>query len=262
MSLDRVLDFVDYVRERNGFTVSEREEFLKPFAHFCDDSGELPTLQVKELLEWMGFKNRVEEVRKMVQQVDFNENGTMDRSEYLRLMRLQKEVKLSVYQRVYQQLQLGKAALTQRLLGKALQDAGLDVVQRLVEESFKKCQEDGDCSAGISWDTWVYAAEHTRKMIPVEKRKQATFSDAELEQLRCAFSVQSSHGYVSKGQLLWMLSDSGMPVNKASGRRELYLNLDRARRQALEAGVPAERWVVPAALTSASSRWCTWRDPS
>ena len=32
---------------------------------------------------------------------------------------------------------------------------------------------------------------------------------------RCAFSVQSSHGYVSKGQLLWMLSDSGMPVNKA-----------------------------------------------
>ena len=27
---------------------------------------------------------------------------------------------------------------------------------------------------------------------------------------------------------------------EASGRRELYLNLDRARRQALEAGVPAE----------------------
>ena len=31
-----------------------------------------------ELLDWQGFKNRVEDVRKMVQQVDFNENGTME----------------------------------------------------------------------------------------------------------------------------------------------------------------------------------------
>ena len=46
---------------------------------------------------------------------------------------------------------------------------------------------------------------------------------------RTAFNLQSADGYVSKGQLLWMLAESGMPVNKAGGRRDLYLSLDRAR---------------------------------
>ena len=35
---------------------------------------------------------------------------------------------------------------------------------------------------------------------------------------RTAFDLQSDEGYVSKGQLLWMLADSGMPVNKAGWR--------------------------------------------
>ena len=33
---------------------------------------------------------------------------------------------------------------------------------------------------------------------------------------RTAFHLQSSEGFVSKGQLLWMLADSGMPVNKVA----------------------------------------------
>ena len=28
---------------------------------------------------------------------------------------------------------------------------------------------------GVSWETWVAVAEHTRKLIPVENRKQAGF---------------------------------------------------------------------------------------
>ena len=89
---------------------------MTTFERFSLGSGEMPTLQalgsrgpqgrsslccrdmeVMELLQWMGFKNRVEDaarrsevflrdafsvacsqVRKMVQQVDFNANGTMD----------------------------------------------------------------------------------------------------------------------------------------------------------------------------------------
>eukprot|EP00913_Durusdinium_trenchii_P015010 g14077.t1 len=195
LSLDDAFNFIMHVREKNGFTAGERQEFLKTFDHFCKANREMPTLQVMELLDWQGFKNRVE-------------------------------------------------------------DADLHVPPRLVEDTFLKCvAEQGQVSAGITWDTWVKAAEQSRKLIPVENRKQASFTDAELQQLRTtslealsqkiqnhltAFDLQSSDGCVSKGQLLWMLADSGMPVNKASGRRDLYLSLDRARRKALEAGVAEE----------------------
>ena len=30
-----------------------------------------------------------------------------------------------------------------------------------------------DVLPGLSWETWVAVAEHTRKLIPVENRKQA-----------------------------------------------------------------------------------------
>ena len=39
---------------------------------------------------------------------------------------------------------------------------------------------------------------------------------------RTAFDLQSDEGYVSKGQLLWMLADSGMPVNKATGEDDRW----------------------------------------
>eukprot|EP00435_Cladocopium_sp_Y103_P055767 s138_g18.t1 len=281
LSFDAAYDFVIYVRERsqgmrgwallrknhssvhagsptrpaevapgyrNGFTQNEKAEFLKTFDHFCKSNREMPTLQVMELLSWQGFKNRVEDGRcsdadvwKMVQQVDFNENGTMDATEYLRLMRLQKEVKLSVYRKVFQRRELATVAITKELLKDAFLEADLNAPPRLVEEAFISCiSEQGQVSSGLSWDLWVRVAEQIRKLIPVENRKQATFSDAELDQLRTAFDLQSSDGFVSKGQLLWMLADSGMPVNKASGRRDLYLSLDRARRKALDAGVPEE----------------------
>lgn len=241
LSFDAAYDFVIYVRERNGFTQNEKAEFLKTFDHFCKSNREMPTLQVMELLSWQGFKNRVEDVWKMVQQVDFNENGTMDATEYLRLMRLQKEVKLSVYRKVFQRRELATVAITKELLKDAFLEADLNAPPRLVEEAFISCiSEQGQVSSGLSWDLWVRVAEQIRKLIPVENRKQATFSDAELDQLRTAFDLQSSDGFVSKGQLLWMLADSGMPVNKASGRRDLYLSLDRARRKALDAGVPEE----------------------
>jgi len=242
LSFDAAYDFVFFVRQRNGFTQVETQEFLKTFEHFCKSNNEMPTLQVMELLSWQGFKNRVEDVWKMVQQVDFNENGTMDATEYLRLMRLQKEVKLAVYRKVYQRRELATKALTKDLLKDAFFDADLQAPPRLVEDAFLRCvSQQGQVSSGISWDMWVSAAEQIRKLIPVENRKQATFTDTELAQLRTAFDLQSEGpGYVSKGQLLWMLADSGMPVNKASGRRDLYLSLDRARRKALDAGVAEE----------------------
>ncbi|CAE7543760.1 Cabp1 [Symbiodinium necroappetens] len=241
LDFDGALGFVAHVRQRHGFTDAETQECMTTFERFSLGSGEMPTLQVMELLQWMGFKNRVEDVRKMVQQVDFNANGTMDRTEYLRLMRLQKESKLASYRKVYQAMSLGKSALTAELFAQALADVQLHAPPRILDDIFGKLQAEASVSAGLSWETWVAVAEHTRKLIPVENRKQATFSDLELEQLRMAFNLQGfSSGYVSMGELLWMLSDSGMPVNKASGRRDLYVSLDKARKVALESGVPPE----------------------
>ena len=105
-------------------------------------------------------------------------------------MRLQMEMKLTLYQRVYQRQQLESRALSKELLREALFEAELHAPPRLVEEALMRCvSEQGQVSKGISFDTWVKAAEQSRKLIPVENRKQANFSDAELEQLRSLASL-------------------------------------------------------------------------
>ncbi|CAE8704502.1 unnamed protein product [Polarella glacialis] len=101
IDFDAVWSFVLACREHNGFTEAEAEELVGFFDKFSGESGEMPNLEVFDLLRYMGQTSSLEEVIVLVEEVDFNGNGTMDSGEFLRLMRLQKEQNLVCYKKAY-----------------------------------------------------------------------------------------------------------------------------------------------------------------
>eukprot|EP00931_Biecheleriopsis_adriatica_P022930 TRINITY_DN14605_c0_g2_i2.p1 TRINITY_DN14605_c0_g2~~TRINITY_DN14605_c0_g2_i2.p1 ORF type:complete len:1005 (-),score=208.39 TRINITY_DN14605_c0_g2_i2:58-3072(-) len=244
LDFDEVWKFVLAVRERNGFTKEEQDELTSHFEKFSDESGEMPNLQVMNLLQWMGFENSLEDVRRMVQEVDFNGNGTMDVGEFLRLMRLQKESNLAGYKGAYEHFRVAEKDLDQLqgCLQECMEYCNLKPPSIVLNQSWACVRESIAEKKELTFEDFTKFAESCRKLIPVESRKYACFKDDQIQDLRQAFSMQDpdGRGHVNLGQLLWMLGDAGMGVNTSLGRAELLEVLEKARESARELGVPDE----------------------
>jgi len=244
LDFDAAWEFILAVREQNGFTKEEQDELKANFEKFSDESGEMPNLQVMSLLQWMGFENKLEDVRRMVQEVDFNGNGTMDVGEFLRLMRLQKEANLASYKGAYMRFDVADKSLDQ-LPGELMQcmeHCNLTPQSIVLNESWSLVKESVEENKQVTFEDFTKFAEMCRKRIPVESRKCASFKDEQMQDLRAAFNMQDpdGQGHVNLGQLLWMLGDAGMNVNTVAGRAELMESLEQARQSARDAGVPEE----------------------
>eukprot|EP00913_Durusdinium_trenchii_P016092 g15126.t1 len=233
-------NFLKGVQRKNGFTQTEQEELDEAFHRFSDDTGvgykdwillsscgpplpegELQNLKVQDLLTYIGFQTSVEDVQSMVRRVDFNSNKTMDKDEFLRLMRLQRETTLGSY----------TAAYTKNRLY-ARNAAPPAEIQRVLEVAGHRPNVDGrQEQPSLSFEGFLKVADFCRKTIPQENRKFAHFTLQEIEDLR-------RKGAISMGSFLWLLSDTDLQVNTVNGRARTYEQLERAREAALEAGVP------------------------
>eukprot|EP00931_Biecheleriopsis_adriatica_P054417 TRINITY_DN32011_c0_g1_i1.p1 TRINITY_DN32011_c0_g1~~TRINITY_DN32011_c0_g1_i1.p1 ORF type:complete len:968 (-),score=219.62 TRINITY_DN32011_c0_g1_i1:53-2956(-) len=235
--------FVEVVRDRNGFTEGERDELVGNFNSFCDESGEMPNLQVFDLLQYLGFENTMEEVREMVERVDFNGNGTMDSGEFMRLMRMQREKSLRGYRAAYEQHRLGEEGCAKASeLQAALEAAGLKPTPEILQKALLLRKQEGhydEKRLQLSYEAFLLVAETCRKLVPVENRKNAHFNSSDLAMLESAFFSQDlkKQGYISIGDLLWQLADCSLQVNTAAGRATLYEQLDKAREAALAVGI-------------------------
>eukprot|EP00931_Biecheleriopsis_adriatica_P062359 TRINITY_DN37560_c0_g1_i1.p1 TRINITY_DN37560_c0_g1~~TRINITY_DN37560_c0_g1_i1.p1 ORF type:complete len:1128 (+),score=253.14 TRINITY_DN37560_c0_g1_i1:79-3384(+) len=236
LDFDTLWSFVKAAREQNGFTKAEADELTSQFESFCDESGEMPNLQVHGLLMYIGHESSLEEVKDMVEEVDFNGNGTMDSGEFLRLMRLQKEQNLANYNAALATCKLENPgnvlAVVQNSLHTCLQHRP-QILQRLLDEQPREELE----KAGDSFENFARLAESLRKRLPKESRKWASFKETELEALHTVFESHgpSEEGYLGIGQVLMMLGEV-MEVHTRAGRDRMYEALEKARKTAVAAG--------------------------
>lgn len=240
LDFDACWKFVLAVREANGFTKEEAEELEAAFDSFCDSSGEMPNLAVAELLQYIGFENTLEQVMFMVRQVDFNGNGTMDRGEFMRLMRIQREESLANYKAVYYEHRLFEPC-TEDEIAAALTQCHIPPGIKIMESLYPLLDEHG-AEDGLSFEGFLHVAETCRRLYPVEKRKRAHFKEEEVALIQEAFAQQDTAecGYISLGDLLSSLADSGLPVNTIPGRGKIVEQLEKARESAKKAGVAEE----------------------
>ncbi|CAE7253457.1 CML13 [Symbiodinium natans] len=239
-------DFLQSVQAKNGFTASEQQELIEAFGRFSTVSGELENLKVKDLLTYLGFETTVDDVQDMVSRVDFNGSKTMDQNEFLRLMRLQREITIASYTAAYSRNRLfAHGGAPPEEIERVLALAKLHPNVHIMAQALEVVEESGDydhSTQSLQFEGFLKVADYCRKTIPVYNRRHAHFQLNQIDELRKSFNSQDmeSKGFISIGSFLGLLADTTLAVNTVAGRARMYEQLERAREAALEAGVNKE----------------------
>merc|ERR1719262_1780405 len=102
MDFGTALRFVRECRLCHGFSSAQRDGYIADFDKFdTTGCGNLTNAEVLDLLRYMGFSVRRDEVYALMDQVDFNKNGAMEPDEFLMLMRLMTEKELALARRAF-----------------------------------------------------------------------------------------------------------------------------------------------------------------
>lgn len=243
---DEAVAFLLACRKSEGFSRQDLEELSSAFTKFdTEGEGELTTLQVLDLLRYLGYEVRVEVVERYAHEVDFNENGTMDINEYLRLMRLHREEELenvhAVFHRQLQAIRAKSKRLPLCILKKSLIECKCcpphcDVFDELCRESLDPSAVD------FSYEEFIVLADKARKTVKQAQKMKANFSDAEVEVLQAIFrsSDVRGTGVLDQHQLSLLFYKCGVPLHTADSRQMIMDMLDKARQAALHAELSSE----------------------
>ncbi|CAE7264306.1 CML13 [Symbiodinium pilosum] len=236
--------FLHAVQSKNGFTYDEQQELSEAFDRFSDASGELENLKVKDLLTYLGFETSVDDVQDMVSRVDFNGSKTMDRNEFLRLMRLQREITITSYTAAYSRNRLfARGGAPPEEIVRVLAAAKLHPNVHILNQALSLVEETGEydrsSTQSLQFEGFLKVADHCRKTIPIYNRRHAHFQLDQIDDLRKSFDSQDVErkGHISIGSFLLLLADTSLAVNTVAGRARMYEQLERAREAALGAGV-------------------------
>jgi Ca2+-binding EF-hand superfamily protein len=238
-SFDDVHSLLESCRENEGFMEKDLEELKDVYKKFdTEEEGELTTLQVLDLLRFLGYQVQVSEVEYYAKQVDFNLNGTMDEDEYMRLMRLHREDEIADMQRVFFHCvgschgRLPFGSLHDALKAAKCCSSHCDVFNDICQAA-----SIDENTVDFSFDEFRVLADQGRKSVKLAQRKKANFSDAEFAVLQQAFVEFDTlgEGKLEHGRLLMLLHSCGVPVQTEETQRWGVDMLDKARENARRA---------------------------
>jgi len=238
-SFEDALACLSMCRKSEGFSAQEYAERIATYNKFdVEEEGEITTLQVLDLLRYLGYQVQVEDVERYANEVDFNGNGTMDVNEYLRLMRLHLEDEFDSLDRVFRLCERNAAGcLPLDQLHEALQESNCcpshcDVFDELGIDAN---------TVGVSFDEFKDLSKRCRILVKDKQRKKANFSDDEVVILRKTFQWHDLQGKGVLGTvpLSNLLHECGVPLHTADLRKKALELLDRARQAALDSDVPS-----------------------
>lgn len=240
-------NFLQAVQARNGFTLDEQQELSEAFDRFSDKSGELENLKVKDLLTYLGFETGVDDIQDMVRRVDFNGSKTMDRHEFLRLMRLQREVTSASYTATYARNRLfARGGAPPEEVERVLVATKLHPNVHILDQALSLVEESGEydreTTQSLQFEGFLKVADYCRKTIPIYNRRHANFQLDQIDDLRKSFESQDveKKGHITIGSFLSLLADTSLAVNTVAGRARMYEQLERSREAALDAGISKE----------------------
>lgn len=238
-SFDDAVAALSVCQEKEGFGQQDLDELLAAYQKFdVESEGEITTFQVLDLLRFLGYQVQVKDVEKYARQVDYNQNGTMDVNEYLRLMRLHREDELDAAHTVFYRLSRNTPCLPFNLLHRALREA--EVCPSHCDVFDEVCQKIlGSKPVDLTFTEFVDLAAKSRHIVKHAMTERANFSDAEFGLLKESFKNYdvTGKGTLSSIQLVSLLNTCGVQVLTAADRNDVVEMLDKAR----EAAVKLER---------------------
>lgn len=231
------LSFFEFVHlfydlyDREGFTKAETQSFKEQFHFFdWDGNGELDHMEISNILRYLGYKVRLDELQVRIASVDSNMNGLLDFPEVLRLMRICREELIVETRKVYELLEIPRLGFFSGDFGAACTILGLregdpqKALQKVMErKEANKKKEKGrhkpKDSSGSSdredeplWSFYRFLEEvdRVRDLQAVHRWMSAGFEPEELQRFRSYFDAYDTKakGWITlreTGQLLEQL---------------------------------------------------------
>lgn len=247
LNFDEFVTMMEVYRKQDGFTRAESAEIQEAFGHFLKGSEEISVLQVADVLRYLGYKAELDDAEGFCKAVDFNNNGTLDFREFLRLMRLHREEQLLRLKEVMSRF---SDPDTNEISVLDVKDAiaafGHKISNKKVQVIIAGFEtEHGKPIKHLGLDGFVFIADHCRKIDRARMRKQAGFSEAEIETFRAAFNKYAGEsepgtGHIGRKGMFDLLVDLDVSLKTAEDRKNLVSLIQDARLSALRSGCTEE----------------------
>eukprot|EP00442_Polarella_glacialis_P058684 CAMPEP_0115089938 /NCGR_PEP_ID=MMETSP0227-20121206/25064_1 /TAXON_ID=89957 /ORGANISM="Polarella glacialis, Strain CCMP 1383" /LENGTH=804 /DNA_ID=CAMNT_0002480853 /DNA_START=52 /DNA_END=2463 /DNA_ORIENTATION=- len=240
MDYDAFVHFMQILQESDGFNRAEMTKILGTFNRFDEDgSGDIDIIELSDMLRDMGHIPRLDVVRKLHAQVDFNGSGALDHREFVRFMRLHREHQLEEIRDVFEAFQDKEKKHDEEEIH---QDVTQRAIQALADGEEKDEGVKTDVKAFITghaldFDAFVDIGDQIRAMRVIENKKRAGFGDDELGRFKEVFEHYDSKktGHLNLTDATALLIELGFNLRTVDEQKELKKSLAQARQLATEA---------------------------
>lgn len=236
------LNFEEFVqlmwlyRRTEGFTKEEQAELKAVFKKFDqDDSGEVSTLELGDLLRFEGYQPDFQQVQYLVDNFDVDGSGDIGLREFYKIMRSYREAEIKLYRKVFTKHDRdGSNSISSAEVAGVLKDLGKQVSLSIVQEAISSV--DADNSGCLDWDEFVQLMEIYRKMEVREKRRRCGFTDQKVLEFQESFRGYDKDGSddLDNLELMKLLGDLKMAPRTAFEQMHMISRLADCREQAEE----------------------------
>lgn len=254
VNLEEYLDLMEYFKRWDGFTREEANELLTIFKRHASTDGEISTMQIMDILRASGRTNSLRKIQQLVAKVDVDETHSLDFKEFLRLMRLLREEELG-------QARQGFLLTLKETLGAEdfakldpddeslfIQRDRLKLALRLLEldpldgDGYVELQTLADRYSKedrLDFDSFVNLVDEQHHSRQAEKKKQASFHDSEVQDIRRQFARidHDGSGEIDRDEIPRLLKPMGIELKNKDDQRRLMALIADARKWAAESGV-------------------------
>eukprot|EP00930_Biecheleria_cincta_P034610 TRINITY_DN23897_c0_g1_i2.p1 TRINITY_DN23897_c0_g1~~TRINITY_DN23897_c0_g1_i2.p1 ORF type:complete len:972 (+),score=192.10 TRINITY_DN23897_c0_g1_i2:228-2918(+) len=243
LDFDEFVNMMELFRRAEGFTRQELAEFSEIFKNFdSKNEGEIDVPQVGAMLRNLGFNVEMAKAKAMVNTVDWNGSGSLDFSEFLKLMRLTREDELSRIKTVYDHYKRededGNSFMRPADVCHALLTIGCpqNIATVMLKVFLNLC---GD---HIDIDALVGVADGCRRILMKKTRKHAGFSDERVEHFSKVFRGldANDNGQLGNEELVVFCKQRGLSLATKADQKYLVSLIDEARANARQEGVSEE----------------------
>jgi calmodulin len=241
---DSQLDFDEFVnlmvlmRDTDGFTKAELADMEKTFHRFDDNhSGDVDVLELSDMLRYLGHQTTLDDVHQLIAKVDFNDSGSIDKREFVRLLRQHRESEIVSIKQAFDKCKDShKGSLDQSGTNAALLECNVSV-----PESGGK-GKDGDFKmpvGDLDFEGFVAVVDELRAIRVAEGRRRAGFSTSEIDRFKKMFAqFDADHsGLIDAKEVVNLLTDLGFKLRTKEERDNVLVQVDKARSAAASAGV-------------------------
>eukprot|EP00929_Paragymnodinium_shiwhaense_P119555 TRINITY_DN9145_c0_g1_i1.p1 TRINITY_DN9145_c0_g1~~TRINITY_DN9145_c0_g1_i1.p1 ORF type:complete len:1168 (-),score=419.89 TRINITY_DN9145_c0_g1_i1:218-3721(-) len=242
---DGELDYDEFVylmqifKQRDGFSSEELEELQEIFDKFDHDGGgEVETMELSDMLRFLGISISIEETQALLSQVDFNDSGSLDWREFLRFMRLNRENELRDWRETFQTFMDREAGLlSKKLLTMAIKKMGFSPSGRF--EHDQQIEDGIEFPDMLEFDEFVVAVNRARAMWVKEQRKMAGYNNVEFTRFEDMFNDFDADrsGTIEAKEVGALLESLGFTMRTKEERDTISRQIEEARQVAKEAGI-------------------------